>query len=114
MKIKVPCVCTKTKGKARQSLWRGKMFFNDYPRPFNPDHYTACPYCKGTLKQTKTVPNKSHRMGRWRTEVRSPAGTPRFYRVRNCTKCGGEEMEHAAGHFFEGLLVRCPGKRSND
>ena len=52
--------------------------------------------------------HSSHQMSEWHTEIRSPAGTPRFYGVRECTKCGGEESKHPVGHFFEdGLLVPC-------
>lgn len=45
------------------------------------------------------TPNKSHRMTKWRTEVRAPCGTPRFYAVRHCTRCGAEQAAHPAGRF---------------
>ena len=46
----------------------------------------------------------SHKLTKWRTEIRSPAGTPRFYGVRNCSACGGEESSHPAGHFVDEWL----------
>lgn len=46
----------------------------------------------------------SHKMTEWRAEIRAPAGTARFYGVRNCAKCGGEEMKHPAGHFIDKWL----------
>lgn len=48
----------------------------------------------------------SHRMGKSFTDVRAPAGTPRFYGVRQCEDCGAEEIEHAAGQFTDDDLVR--------
>lgn len=55
------------------------------------------------------TPHKSHRMTKWRTEPRSPnGGEPRFYGVRNCTKCGHEQMTHPAGRFSDQeLSVSC-------
>lgn len=46
----------------------------------------------------------------WTTEIRAPAGTPRFYGVRKCKLCGEEEMKHPAGHFMEGLEQPCASK----
>ena len=43
----------------------------------------------------------SHRMGKAFTDVKAPAGTPRFYGVRQCKGCGSEEIEHAAGQFTD-------------
>ena len=43
----------------------------------------------------------SHLMGKFYTDVRAPAGTPRFYGVRECKGCGAEEIEHAAGQFTD-------------
>ena len=50
--------------------------------------------------------HESHRMGRSFSDVRAPAGTPRFYSVRRCIGCEGEEIEHAAGQFTDDDLVR--------
>ena len=50
--------------------------------------------------------HKSHRMGKRHTDVRAPAGTPRFYAVRQCKGCGAEEIEHAAGQFTDDGLVK--------
>jgi len=48
----------------------------------------------------------SHRMAKSFTDVRAPAGTSRFYGVRRCKGCGGEEIEHAAGQFTDDALVK--------
>jgi len=54
----------------------------------------------------------SHRMGKPFTDVRAPAGTPRFYSVRECQDCGAEEIEHAAGQSTDDDLVKpcCKGR----
>lgn len=52
-------------------------------------------------------PHPSHRMSKWEVDVRAPAGTPRFYSVRQCVRCGEEEMKHAAGHFVDRLQQPC-------
>lgn len=67
-----------------------------------------CPYCRDRGTRDKHVPDPSHKMTEWRTEVRCPGSTPRFYGVRNCTECGEEELEHPAGHFMNDLESRCP------
>ena len=54
----------------------------------------------------------SHRMGRAFTDVRAPAGTPRFYSVRECQECGAEEIAHAAGQFTDDALVKPCSARS--
>jgi len=58
-------------------------------------------------EKIRTSPHKSHRMSKWYSEILAPCGTPRFYAVRHCTKCGKEEQKHAAGHFFNGLKEAC-------
>jgi hypothetical protein len=50
--------------------------------------------------------HKSHRMSKSYVDVRSPAGTPRFYSVRQCKGCKGEEILHAAGQFTDDDLVK--------
>jgi hypothetical protein len=45
-------------------------------------------------------------MGKAYSDVRAPAGTPRFYDVRRCADCEGEEIEHPAGQFTDDDLVR--------
>lgn len=98
MKIKVPCVCTKqvdgrkpTPGKIRCP--EGQIL--------------NCAYCKGSGEREETVPHPSHVMSEWRTEIRCPSSTPRFYGVRVCRGCGSEEMRHAAGHFLDDLVRPC-------
>jgi hypothetical protein len=54
--------------------------------------------------------HESHVMSKWRTEVRAPAGTPRFYKVRECENCGYEMAEHPAGKFMHYQLKEpCKG-----
>ncbi len=54
----------------------------------------------------------SHRMGKAFSDVRAPAGTLRFYSVRQCRDCEGEEIEHAAGQFTDdGLVAPCSVKK---
>lgn len=48
----------------------------------------------------------SHRMGKEFSDVRTPAGTPRFYGVRQCIACKGEEIAHPAGAFTDDELAR--------
>jgi hypothetical protein len=67
----------------------------------------TCPYCKGTGKREIDVVDPSHEMSEWISEILAPCGEPRFYAVRHCKKCGEEEWDHAAGHFFHGLLRPC-------
>jgi len=45
-------------------------------------------------------------MGTLFTDVRAPAGTPRFYSVKRCRDCKGEEIAHAAGQFTGDDLVK--------
>ena len=54
----------------------------------------------------KRAVHASHRMGKAFSDVRSPAGTPRFYSVLQCKGCGGEEIAHAAGQFTDDDLVK--------
>jgi hypothetical protein len=46
-------------------------------------------------------------MTKWETDIRAPAGTPRFYGVRRCRRCGEEEAKHPAGHFLGNLERKC-------
>ena len=51
----------------------------------------------------------SHDMTEWYSDIRAPAGTPRFYSVRHCKRCEYEQMEHTAGRFIDPPLERrCP------
>ena len=54
----------------------------------------------------KRLIHASHRMGKSYADVRAPAGTPRFYSVRQCKGCGAEAIEHPAGQFTDDDLVR--------
>ena len=61
--------------------------------------------------------HNSHNMSGWKTQIRAPAGTPRFYAVRQCEQCGGEKIKHPAGHFVDKWLYDpCVGdeEQSND
>lgn len=69
-----------------------------------------CPYCKGSRERIIKAVHPSHKMGKSRTEILSPSGTPRFYSIRECKQCGKEEWQHAAGHFLHDLDLPCEGK----
>ncbi len=51
-------------------------------------------------------PHPSHRMGRSKSTVWSPAGTPRFYAVQTCKGCGGQVGRHPAGQFADEALAK--------
>ncbi len=92
MTILIQCNCCKGKGTIKT----------------NEGNPVSCPYCRGTKKRAIEVPHSSHRMQRkWRSEILAPAGTPRFYSVRNCIACKEEEWQSAAGHFLNGLIKKC-------
>lgn len=69
-----------------------------------------CAYCDGEGERDIVLPHPSHVLTKWRSEIRSPCGTARFYSVRNCSECGAEESQHPAGHFC-GLAYPCKGKK---
>lgn len=96
-RVEVPCSCCKQTGK----ILTGEG---------NP---VDCPYCEGSGKRTEKQPHPSHQMTEFRTEILAPAGTPRFYGVRNCKICELEEWSHPAGHFLHKLDYKCKGT-SND
>lgn len=54
--------------------------------------------------------HESHNMTDWRSEVRAPVGTARFYNVRNCSKCGVEQSIHPAGRFKDYKLEEVCGR----
>lgn len=52
----------------------------------------------------------SHDMTDWHGEIRAPAGTDRFYSVKECKNCEYEMMEHPAGRFIDPPLTsECRG-----
>lgn len=53
---------------------------------------------------------KGHRMQEQGTTIMAPAGTPRFYGVRGCVRCGAKQYEHPAGKFMDDeLQSECVG-----
>lgn len=54
----------------------------------------------------KYKPHKSHNMTKPYAEILAPCGTPRFYVVRECKKCGAGQAEHAAGIFCDPELLK--------
>lgn len=63
-----------------------------------------------TREEQRGMIHSSHQLSEERCEVRSPAGTPRFYGVQQCNFCGYEVMEHPAGLFIdEELFLKCDG-----
>src|ERR1039458_4841516 len=69
-----------------------------------------CPYCHGAKKREYFYPHPSHHMTKWRTEIRQPGATARFYGVRECRVCKLEQLDHPAGHFMGQLGFPCKGK----
>jgi hypothetical protein len=54
--------------------------------------------------------HSSHKLSEPRCEILAPAGTPRFYSVIICEKCGAQYAEHAAGLFIDEELKKvCNG-----
>ena len=56
------------------------------------------------MKEYLNSVHPSHDMTKWRDEIMSPVGTPRFYNYRECKKCGGEQYYHSAGKFIDRIL----------
>ena len=80
------------------------------PMKYPEGGHCVCPYCKDTGKKEENVPDSSHKMSKWRSEVRCPDGVVVRPDIRECKICGNEEMKHPAGHFLDGLLGKCKGK----
>lgn len=58
--------------------------------------------------EQKTKIHKTHKLSKMRCEILAPAGTPRFYGVIDCKKCGAGYAEHPAGFFIDDeLFKRC-------
>jgi len=54
--------------------------------------------------------HKSHKMTEWTSTILAPCGTARFYSIRECKKCGGEQYYAAAGRFIDSeLKEKCKG-----
>lgn len=54
--------------------------------------------------------HKSHKMTKWESTILAPCGTERFYSIRECKKCGGEQYYAAAGRFIDKeLKEECKG-----
>ena len=63
----------------------------------------------------KSNVHPTHEMGEWHTDIRSPAGTPRFYGCQECKKCGAEHIYHSAGRFKDSeLLYECEGEEKDE
>lgn len=59
--------------------------------------------------EQKAKIHKSHKMGKTRSEILAPAGTPRFYGVTDCINCEYGMAEHPAGFFIDDELFEpCP------
>jgi hypothetical protein len=50
--------------------------------------------------------HKSHKMTKWGSTILAPCGTERFYSIRECKKCGGEQYYAAAGQFIDDELKK--------
>jgi len=65
--------------------------------------------------QWKHKPHSTHKMGKGHSEILAPAGTPRFYYVRECKLCGAGQAEHSAGKFCDAELLKpCKAKGKQD
>lgn len=58
------------------------------------------------LRKRLIKPHPTHRMGKWGVEIMSPRGTPRFYTVRRCKKCGYGQMYSNSGVFNDYQMGR--------
>jgi hypothetical protein len=78
------------------------------PRPVVLDDKTAEYLMRSRRRQEEWLNSihPSHEMNEWHTEVRSPCGTPRFYGVRQCIHCEGEQAQHPAGRFIDPWLLK--------
>lgn len=47
------------------------------------------------------IPHPSHNMTRYRSTIRTPSSTPRFYSVSNCKNCELETGKSVAGEYYE-------------
>lgn len=93
--------------RVRCSVCKTKGFIRNYDGV-----KVKCFYCQGTKFRNIPAPHPSHEMTEFRTEILAPCGTPRFYKVRHCKKCGQTEAQHAAGHFLERLQFACEAASS--
>ena len=60
----------------------------------------------------RTKPHPTHKMTGPSSEILAPCGTPRFYLVRECRRCGAGQAEHAAGKFCDTELTKpCKGRK---
>jgi len=65
---------------------------------------------KPVSKTGVPTPHQTHRMSKWRTEVRNHCGTARFHAVRHCSKCEADQSSHPAGKFSDIELTKpCQG-----
>lgn len=80
--------------------------YNGTDKPVIIDDQTSVYILRGRKRYQEWLNSvhESHVMTDWRTEIRCPGSTPRFYGVRNCKKCEGEQLQHPAGKFMDGSL----------
>lgn len=112
MKLKSSIVITKKEIEAIKKEYREKHKIEGTNKPVILDDNLAEYILKARKyrEQWLNSIHKSHKMNKWHSAIRSPAGTPRFYGVRECKNCGFEQMEHPAGRFMDEQLKRpCAG-----
>jgi len=69
----------------------------------------------GLIKMKDLKIHESHQMTDFKSEIRCPCETSRFYAVRECKVCGAEEIKHPAGHFFDKELeCECRSEEETD
>lgn len=50
--------------------------------------------------------HESHHMNEWYCDVRALNSTERFYDVRECVECSGEEIRANGGHYVDNELLK--------
>lgn len=81
------------------------------------DESTTIYILRGRKRETEFLNSvhSSHDMTDWYSEIRSPAGTPRFYSCRECKNCEGEQYHHPAGKFIDSeLKIKCERENNEE
>ena len=81
---------------------------SDPPRPVVLKDITAGALIRSRRRHQEWINSvhDSHIMTDWYSEIKAPAGTERFYKVRKCKNCEYEQYEHPAGQFIDHQLTK--------
>lgn len=91
-----------------------KKYYHGTKTPIKLDEKTAIYVIQGRklFEIYLNSVHKSHKMTKWTSTILAPCGTPRFYSIRECKKCGGEQYYAAAGRFIDPeLKEKCNGSK---